>query len=159
MDILLIIGIIIIFIIGIVGIIVPVIPSLPVIWGGILLYAILTNFDEVTMTIVVVTAILMIIGTALDFVSGIFGAKIYGASWLGIIGTLVGSIIGLILFNVLGMVLGSFIGAFIVEYIRYKKTHPALKAGFGTIIGFIFGVVVKISIAFLMIVIFIIALF
>ncbi len=157
--ILLLIVVIIIFIIGLVGIVLPVLPSLPVIWGGILIYGIFTNFEEVTMMIIIITGILMLIGTLLDIVAGVFGAKIYGASWAGIVGAFVGSIIGIIIFNIVGMLVGSFVGAFIGEYIKYRKAHPAMKAGFGTIVGFIFGVVMKIFIAFLMIGIFVIALF
>lgn len=159
MSFLLIILVFVIFVVGLAGIVIPVIPSLPVIWGGILLYAILTDFTEVTMTVVIVTGIFMIIGTVLDFISGVFGAKMYGASWVGVFGAAIGSIIGLIIFNIIGMLLGSFIGAFIAEYIRYRKAHPALKAGFGTIAGFVFGVAVKIFISFFMIIVFIFALF
>jgi len=147
------------FLVGLAGIVLPVIPSLPVIWGGILLYAILTDFHEVTMTIVIITGILMIIGTVFDVVAGVFGAKAYGASWVGVFGALVGSVVGFIIFNILGMLIGAFVGAFAGEYLKYKKAHPAMKAGIGTILGFVFGITLKVFISFLMIGIFIIALF
>ncbi len=150
---------IIIFVVGFAGILLPAIPSLPLIWIGILIYGFFTHFVEVTIGIIIITGIIMLIGVALDFVAGIFGAKIYGASWAGVIGALFGGLVGMILFNVVGLLIGSFFGAFIGEYIRYKKMHPAMKAGFGTIVGFIIGVVVKIVLSFLMIGIFIVALF
>lgn len=151
--------VIILFIIGLAGIVLPVIPSLPVIWIGILLYAIITNFNDISVMTVVVTGLLMFIGTVLDIVAGVFGARMYGASWVGVFGACIGSVIGVIIFNIIGLIIGSFVGAFIGEFVRYKKTHPALKAGVGTIFGFIFGVATKIFISFLMIGIFFIALF
>lgn len=158
-EILLLIIVAIFFLVGIAGIILPAIPSLPIIWVGILLYAILTDFQNVTIFIVIITGVLTIIGTAFDFIAGIFGAKAYGASWAGIIGALVGSIIGFIIFNILGLFVGTFFGAFLGEYLKYKKTHPAIKAGIGTILGFVFGIVLNFFISFLMIGIFIFSFF
>jgi len=124
-------------------------------WGGILLYVILTDFEKVTITIVIVTGILTVIGTVLDFVAGIFDTKMCVASWLGVFGALVGSSVGFIISNILGI----FIGAFIGEYLKYKKAHLTMKAGIGTMLGLVFGIVLKIFSSFLMIGIFIVALF
>ncbi len=159
MEILLIITIVVLFVVGLAGIVLPVIPSLPVIWAGVLIYAIFTDFVEVTMTVVIITGILTLFGTLLDFIATTFGAKVYGASWVGVLGAFIGSMLGLIVFNIIGMLIGSFAGAFIGEFIKYKKAHPAMKAGFGTILGFLFGIVSKIFISFLIIGIFIFALF
>lgn len=120
-------------------------------WGGILLYVILTDFEKVTITIVIVTGILTVIGTVLDFVAGIFDTKMCVASWLGVFGALVGSSVGFIISNILGIFIG--------EYLKYKKAHLAMKAGIGTILGLVFGIVLKIFSSFLMIGIFIVALF
>ncbi len=146
------------FLVGFLGIFLPVIPSLPVIWCGILLYGILTNFSEVTIMIVVITGILTGIGTACDLFASSFGAKTYGASWYGVGGSLIGSIIGTIIFNFIGFIVGAFLGACIGEFILYKKIRSALKAGVGTIVGFLFGVGIKIFISFLMFGIFLFAL-
>ena len=148
-----------IFIIGIIGIVLPVIPSLPVIWIGIFIYAIFTNFDQVTWITIFVTGVLMIIGIVVDALAGLFGARAYGASWFGVIGAMLGGIIGFFIINLLGMFLGSFVGAFLGEFIRYRRVHHSLKAGFGTIVGFVLGVSIKIFMAFLMIGIFFGALF
>jgi len=158
-SIILLVTVILIFVVGIIGIVLPVIPSLPVVWGGIFLYGLFTNFSKITITVVIITGILMIVGTTLDFVAGIFGARVYGASWRGILGALLGTIVGLIVFNIIGMIIGGFLGAMIGEYLCYKKMHLAFKAGIGTIVGFVFGVVIKVVIAFSMISIFMFALF
>lgn len=159
MSVILLIVTFVIFVIGIVGIVMPAIPSLPVIWMGILLYAIFTNFDQVTWIAVVITGIFMVIGTVADALAGVFGAKAYGASWYGVVGAVIGGVFGIFVLNIFGLFLGSFIGAFVGEFIRYKRAHHAVKAGIGTIIGFIFGIAIKIFVSFLMIGIFISALF
>ncbi|MFA5985824.1 MAG: DUF456 domain-containing protein [Parcubacteria group bacterium] len=157
--ILLFIMVVVFFIVGLLGIFLPVIPSLPVVWCGIFFYGVLTNFSEVTITVVVITGALMIIGTVCDLFVGSFGAKKYGASWAGICGSFFGGMIGAIIFNIGGFIIGTFVGAFVGEFIFYKKTHAALKAGAGTIVGFLFGIAIKIFIAFVMFGIFIFALF
>jgi len=78
-----------------------------------------------------------------------------GNDLLIVTGALVGSSVGFIISNILGI----FIGAFIGEYLKYKKAHLAMKAGIGTILGLVFGIVLKIFSSFLMIGIFIVALF
>lgn len=145
----------ILFLIGLAGIVLPVIPSLPMIWLGILIYGLATGFSKITLAVIIGTGILMIIGSALDFLAGVFGAKISGASWYGVLGALVGSLVGFMIVNVLGLFAGAFIGAFVGEYLKYQKTPEALRAGFGTILGVVFGMVLKIIIAFMMIGIFI----
>jgi len=87
----------------------------------------------------------------IDFVAGILGAKLSGASWFGVLGALVGSMFGFIILNIPGLFLGSFAGAFLGEYLKYQKTHQAMKAGVGTILGIVFGTVIKVILAFMMI--------
>jgi hypothetical protein len=147
------------FISGFLGIFLPIIPDLPVMWCGIFLYGILTNFSEVTIMVVVITGVLMIVGIVGDLFAGSCGAKKYGASWSGVGGSFVGGMVGVIIFNIVGFIIGAFVGAFIGEFIFYKKMHKALKAGMGTVAGFLFGIVIKIFIAFVMFGIFIFALF
>lgn len=158
MEIILFLMVVMFFVVGIAGIFLPVIPSLPVVWCGILLYAILTNFSEVTITVIVITGALMLVGTLIDLIASAFGARTYGASWFGVVGSLIGTVIGGIIFNIVGLILGAFVGAFVGEFILYKKAREAFKAGVGTMIGFLFGVAVKIFIAFVMFGIFVFAL-
>lgn len=149
----------IIFIIGVAGIVLPVIPGLPIVWAGVLFYGIVTDFAEITPTIVIITGVLAAAGVLLEFVANALGAKIYGASWWGVTGAILGGLVGLILLNIPGIFIGSFAGAFIGEYLKNKKIHSAAKAGVGTIIGIIFGTVTKVIILFFMLGIFIWGLF
>ncbi len=146
---------IILFIVGLAGIVLPIVPSLPIIWLGILIYGLVTDFNEITLWTVSLTGILMLIGSVLDFLAGIFGAKASGASWYGVGGALIGSLIGFVVFNFFGLLIGSILGAFLGEYLKYRKSHQAIKAGVGTMFGIVFGIIIKIIIAFIMIGIFV----
>ena len=147
------------FVIGIAGLVLPVIPALPVMWVGILLYAIGTGFEAVDARLLIITGAIMIVGTLLDIIAQAIGAKAFGATWAGMFGAIVGSILGLIILNVLGLFIGAFLGTFIGEYFMHREQKLALKAAWGTFVGFLFGIVMKLILAIAMIVLFFSAVF
>jgi uncharacterized protein YqgC (DUF456 family) len=54
---------------------------------------------------------------------------------------------------VIGAFLGGFAGAFLGEYLERRKFKPAIRAGYGAFIGRLAGVFLKGSLAIVMIVI------
>jgi len=144
----------IIMFIGIIGILMPIVPNLPIIWLGAFFYAFFTNFEIVDKNFLILLGIIAVIGFLLDYFSGILGAKKFGATKWGIIGSVIGGIIGFIILNIFGLIIGSFLGALILEYAQGKSFKQALKSGTGTFIGFLGGIIVKIILSFTMIGIF-----
>lgn len=132
------------FVLGFVGILMPALPSLPLVWVGILIYAFFTDFSEVTTDIVLWTGALVLVGTLLDFVAGMVGAKAYGSSWMGMLGAFIGAIVGVIFGGLIGVIIGSALGTFAGEYIKHRDTGIATKATWGSMIGFFFGTVIKV---------------
>ena len=60
----------------------------------------------------------------------------------GIWGCAIGMVVGLF-FGPWGIVLGPFVGAIAGELSGGKQTQAAIKAGFGSFIGFLLGIVSK----------------
>jgi uncharacterized protein YqgC (DUF456 family) len=80
----------------------------------------------------------------LDYIIPALGTKKFGGSKYGIIGTTVGLLVGLIFLGPLGIIIGPFIGAFIGELIHdNENSNRALKAAFGSLIGFLFSTGLK----------------
>ena len=71
-----------------------------------------------------------------------FGAKKFNCSKWGVFGCIVGTLIG-IFFAPWGILVGPFTGAVVGELIAGKKFSSSLKGGFGALLGFIFGVALK----------------
>ena len=80
----------------------------------------------------------------LDSVVPAFGAKKFNCSRWGVFGCFVGTIIG-IFFAPLGLLLGPFIGAVLGEVIAGKNFAASLKGGVGALLGFLFGITLKLA--------------
>lgn len=152
-DILLIIGGAILMIGGLLGSFLPVLPGLPLSYIGILLLH-FTSIVQFSPTFLIVWLLIVIAIQVLDYFIPIWGTKFFGGSKYGTWGSTIGVIAGLF-FAPWGIILGPFLGAVIGELIYGKQFAPALKAGFGSFIGFLSGTFIKIVIALVLIFFFI----
>ncbi|MCP4583048.1 MAG: DUF456 domain-containing protein [candidate division Zixibacteria bacterium] len=146
-----------VMLVGMVGVILPMLPGVPVIFAAALIYAIITGFEVITGNILIIFGVMTAASFALDWVATAFGVKKMGGSLLGMLGAFLGMIVGLLLpgVGIIGFIIGAFIGAFVFEILIGKKTNEALRAGFGSFIGFLAGGVLKFVIGATMIGIFI----
>ncbi len=150
-DVLLLITTMLVMLFGLLGSLLPVIPGLPIIWGASLLYAILTGFEDITQSYLITFGLLTVFVLLMDYVAGIYGAKRMGASRWGLVGAVAGMIVGIIVGNLPGFILGPLIGAVAFELLIGRKFKEAMKAGFGTFLGFLAGTVMKLVLSFIMI--------
>ena len=90
-------------------------------------------------------AAITIFVTVLDYIVPVAGARKYGASKLGVWGSVIGMIIGLVFFPPLGIFVGAFVGAVLGEFITGKKGSEALRAGWGVFVGTMVGIGLKMA--------------
>ena len=140
---------------GLLGIVFPFIPSTPLIWLGVFIYAVCDGFESISWLLLLIFAVLTIISLALDYLGGVIGAKKFGATKWGIIGSLFGGIGGFLTGGIVGLIIGPFLGAVLLELVFGKDLRGAFKSGVGTLVGFIGGAVAKLAIGVIMIGIFI----
>ncbi len=144
---------------GLVGIVLPIIPSTPLIWVGVFIYAVCDRFESIGWSLLLIFAILTIVSLALDYLGGVIGAKKYGATRWGLIGSIIGGIAGFFMGGIVGLIFGPFFGAVLFELIFGKDLTGAFKSGVGTLVGFLGGVIVKLVISVVIIGIFILKVF
>jgi hypothetical protein len=140
---------------GLSGVVLPVIPSTPLIWLGIFIYAVCDGFESISWLLLLIFAVLTVFSVALDYFGGIIGAKKYGATKWGMIGSIIGGIAGFFAGGIVGLVFGPFLGAVLLELVFGKDLKGAFKSGVGTLVGFIGGAIAKLAIGVIMIGIFI----
>ncbi len=146
---------IIIMLTGMAGIIVPVIPSIPLIWLGSFIYAIFTHFEKITWVVLLIFALLTIFSIVLENIGNVYGAKKFGATKWGIIGSIIGTGIGFYTGGPIGLILGPVVGTIIFEFIGGKDYKGALKSGLGNFVGFLGGSILKFVVGLAMIIVFI----
>ncbi len=149
MDVLLIIIGIILLLIGFAGCIIPGIPGPPIAYIGLLIQVFKTE-NPFTTKFLIIWALIMVAVSALDYIVPVIGTKKFGGSKRGVWGSVIGLFAGIFFFPPIGLIIGPFLGAFIAELTGGKETESALKAGFGSFIGFLTGVALKLVVTGLM---------
>lgn len=133
---------------GIVGSVVPLLPGPPLSFVGLLILQ-LREQSSFTLKFLLIWLVIVIIIAILDYVVPIYGTKKFGGSKYGMWGCGIGLIAGL-WFGPLGIILGPFIGAFVGEMMATEQSDKALKAAFGSFIGFVFSTLIKLIACFVM---------
>lgn len=148
MDIaLLIIGFI-LMLVGILGSFLPVLPGPPISWVGLLLLH-LTKAIPQNWTFLGITAAVAIVVFALDYIIPAMGTKKFGGSKAGMIGTTIGLLVSLVfpVLGIFGIIIWPFVGALVGELINKADQKTALKAAFGSFMGFLTGTFLKFLVA------------
>ena len=144
--------------IGLVGVVLPAVPGTILIFAGLLLGAWADGFTRVGAGTLVVVGLLAAASYGIDFAAAALGAKRLGASRRAMAGAALGTLLGL-MFGLPGLIVGPFLGALLGELTSNRDLIRASRMGVAAWIGFAIGMAAKVAVAFLMIGIFLAALF
>lgn len=147
-DYLLLISGIALMILGIIGCLVPLLPGPPLSFLG-LIFLHFSRFGQFSGSTLVIFGGIVAVVTILDYIVPIWGTRKFGGSKYGARGATVGLVIGLFLGPV-GIIIGPLIGAFVGEMIFRDDINYAMKAGFGSLLGFLAGIGLKLVASFIM---------
>lgn len=136
-------------IVGVFGCILPVIPGPPISYVGLLLLH-FTRFADFSSTFLIIWACVTIFVTVLDYVVPIWGTKKFGGSKSGMWGAGIGLVIGIFLLPPIGIIVGPFAGAVIGEALTGKNASGSFRAGFGSFLGLLAGVGMKLAASIIM---------
>lgn len=133
---------------GVLGSFLPILPGPPLSWIGLLLLH-LTKIVPANTTFLVVTLVVAILVLVLDYIIPAVGTKRFGGSKSGMIGTTLGLLVAIIfpVFGVFGIVIWPFVGALIGELINKSIGQNAMRAAFGSFIGFLASTFLKFILA------------
>jgi len=131
--------------VGLAGCILPVIPGPLLSFFALIILSFAKNWEPFSLMFLITMGGLTILVSLLDFVVPPAAAKRYGASRVGVWGSVIGMIIGLLLFPPWGMLIGALAGALAGEIVVGKKGKKALRAGWGVFVGTMVGVGLKLA--------------
>ena len=141
MDIALLVIAFLLMLIGIIGCIVPGLPGTPIAYAG-LWIAQITERVDFSWQFLLVWGIVTVVISALDYIVPAWGTKRFGGTKWGVWGSTIGVFVGLFA-GPWGVILGPLVGAVIGELLGGKAAQEALRAGWGSFIGILFGTILK----------------
>jgi uncharacterized protein len=137
--------------IGLIGTLLPVVPGAIIILAAAVLHQIMLGSDKsVGWWNIAALALLTLLSYALEFGAGYFGAKRFGATKWGAFGATLGAIAGLF-WPFPGLIVGPIAGAIAGELVAGKRLVSAGRAGWGTLLGNLAGMLAKLAIALVMV--------
>jgi uncharacterized protein len=140
--------------IGLLGTVLPVVPGTTIILAAAVVHRLVVGAEKgMSWWMIGVLVLLTTITYAIDFAATYVGAKYFGATRWGVIGAVIGGIVG-IFTGFVTLLVAPIIGAIAGEMIAGKKMIDAGKAGWGTLLGNLAGMISKLAIGLAMIVLF-----
>jgi hypothetical protein len=148
MDVLLLILGLLLMFIGILGSFLPVLPGPPLSGLGLLLLYLTKGVPNDWWFLGITLAVALLI-VALDYIIPVMGTKRYGGSRAGMIGTTIGLLVAIVfpVLGIFGIIIWPFIGAVAGELANRSDQRSALKAAFGSFMGFLTGTFLKFLVA------------
>jgi len=140
--------------IGLIGTVIPVVPGTTIILAAAVVHRVALGADRsLGWSALIAMLLLTLLTYAIDAAASYLGAKRFGATKWGLLGCAAGALLGLF-FGFFGLFVGPVIGAIAGELIAGKEMMKAGRAGWGTFLGSIAGLIGKLFIGLIMIVIF-----
>jgi uncharacterized protein len=159
MEIVLWIIIVALFVLSIAGIFLPVLPDTVLLWGGFLLYHFFVAVpgEGLPASFWWGMVVLSVLLYGADLLTNMYFVKRYGGSKWSSFAAAVGIILGIFIFPPFGMIVIPFVLVVLAEMLQNKPFDRAVKAGVGSLIGFLGSAVVKVVVQIGMIVWFFLA--
>ncbi|MCG8696527.1 MAG: DUF456 domain-containing protein [Bacteroidales bacterium] len=148
-EILLYIAVSIFIIVGFIGCVVPVIPGPVIAYGGMLIGHFFIDAIHFETQQLWIAGVICVGVQVLDQIVPVIGTKKFGGSKYGTWGSIIGLLAGLFVlpalgpFGIITILGGPFLGAYIGEKIGGQDDKKALRAAFGSFLGFVAGTLLK----------------
>jgi uncharacterized protein YqgC (DUF456 family) len=147
---------IILLVTGLLGAIIPFLPGPFLLFLAGVLHSFLRPESGVSWWGIGILGLLLALAYAVDFASGMMGARWFGASRWGVLGVFAGGLLGMF-FSLPGLIIGPLAGGFAFElFFARKEMRPAIKSTWGTLVGTTLGMVLRIAVSAAMIVVFLV---
>ena len=146
MDILIMVLAIILMVGGIAGCVLPILPGAPLAYAGLLLLH-FTGLAHFSTAQLIVWLIVVVVLQVVDYITPLLGSKYSGGTSFGNRGCVAGTLLGLF-FMPWGIIFGPFLGAVAGEMMGGSDFPHAVRAGIGTLIGFLLGTLLKVIVCF-----------
>ncbi len=126
---------------------IPTLPGVPIMFGMVFIYGLIDGFETLQFWHLGIFGALALLSIAIDYSSGLIGAKLGGANKTSLLCGIIGLFLGLIILPPFGAFFGLFAGVFCGELIQFKDKRKALKAASYSLMTTVVGAAANILIA------------
>src|SRR5438270_3375767 len=134
---------VVLFAVGLIGTVLPVFPGTIIILAGALVHRLMIGPEKSVGWRTIAILVLLTLATyVLDFLSGYFGARFFGATKWGMVGAVLGALVGTV-FGIVGFFVGPVIGAVAGEFLAGKRMIDAGRAGWGSLLANLGAMIAK----------------
>lgn len=146
---------VILFAVGLFFTLYPILPGVFFVTAGIVIYGFTAGWDVFPVWFWVVQLVLIILNFAIDWIASLFGIKRAGGSKKAVWGSVIGMLIAPFLMGPIGILVGPFTGAMIGESLHVKEAKHIARVGIASLMGFLFGTMIKLTLVLLQIFLFV----
>lgn len=132
---------------GLAGVVLPVVPGITFMFAVALVFGITDGFRHLSVMELLILLVLVLLSVAVDYLSGILGARYGGATKWAVVAGFVGFMAGLIVFPPFGGIIGMFLAVLIVEASQHRDRKRAFRAASGSVIGTLAGILISLVLA------------
>lgn len=136
------------------GTVLPFLPGLPLMAVLFIGYGWMDGFQHVNSFAISIAVVFAVLGTLLDYFAGPYLAKKKGGTKGGYWGAFIGGLVGIFILGPIGLLLGPFLGALAGELLWGKNLKDASQIGITSLWGLLFGNIIKLILAIVILVIF-----
>ncbi len=144
-------------VLGLAGTLLPALPGTAFVLAGIVLGAWIDDFTRVGWGALAAVTVMAIAAWVLDYLAALLGAQRAGASRQAVTGAAIGTVGGIFM-GLVGVLFLPLVGAAIGEWMARRDHEAALRVGLATWLGLMAGLVAKVVLAFMMMGVFVVAL-
>ena len=137
----------ILFLVGLAGVVIPGLPGLGLIFLGILIYALATNFAHISVAALVIFGLITALATLADYYGSALGARLGGGKWWALAGSLIGAIAGAMIAGPPGLFVGAYTGALLGALQEGQSTQQAARTAVFAIVGLVGAAIVQFVVA------------
>ena len=130
---------------GILGTLLPILPGTAIAFTGIALHKLLLGEASVSWGFVTFALAITLLTIFIDIYCTWWGARRFGATWFGASGAVLGALVGMLFFSLPGLIIGPIVGAILFELLANRDGADATRAGFGTIVGSVVALILKLG--------------
>jgi uncharacterized protein YqgC (DUF456 family) len=123
----------------------PILPGAVIAFTGMALHKLLLGEASVSWGFIAAAFAITVLTLVIDIWCTWWGARRFGATWLGAFGAVMGGLLGFLFFNLPGLIIGPIAGAILFELLANRTGPQAMAAGFGTVMGSIVAFLLKLG--------------